>query len=60
MLRWVERKDDQASRWATALKARRHANIAIVAMANKIARVAYAVMTTGRPYDPAIGVLAKA
>jgi transposase len=60
VLRWVERKDDQASRWATALKARRHANIAIVAMANKIARVAYAVMTTGRPYDPAIGVLAKA
>ena len=28
-------------------------------MANKIARVAYAVMTTGKPYDPAIGAIAN-
>ena len=59
VLRWVERKEDPTSRWATALKARRHTNVACVAMANKIARVAYAVMTTGKPYDPAIGALAK-
>ena len=57
VLRFVERKEDPTSRWATALKARRHANVAIVAMANKIARVAYAVMTTGKPYDPAAGAL---
>ena len=43
VLRWVERKDDPASRWATALKTRRHINVAVVALANKIARVAYAV-----------------
>jgi transposase len=59
VLRWVERKDDRTSRWATALKARRHTNIACVALANKIARVAYAVLTTGKPYDPASGALAK-
>ena len=59
VLRWVERKADPTSRWATALKARRHTNVACVAMANKIARVAYAVMTTGKPYDPAVGALAK-
>jgi transposase len=59
VLRWVERKEDSTSRWATALKARRHTNVACVAMANKIARVAYAVMTTGKPYDPTIGALAK-
>ena len=57
LLRWVERKEDRTSRWATALKARRHTNVAVVAMANKIARVAYAVMTTGKPYDPAAGAL---
>jgi transposase len=59
VLRWVERKEDHTSRWATALKARRHTNIACVAMANKITRVAYAVLTTGKPYDPASGALAK-
>jgi len=60
VLRCVERKEDRTSRWATALKARRHTNIAVVAMANKIARIAYAVMTTGKPYDPTIDTLAKA
>jgi transposase len=60
VLQWVERKEDPTSRWAVALKARRHTNIAVVAMANKIARIAYAVMTTGTPYDPAMGALAKA
>jgi transposase len=59
VLRWVERKEDSTSRWATALKARRHTNVACVAMANKIARVAYAVLTTGKPYDPASGALAR-
>ena len=59
VMRWVERPEDATSRWATALKARRHINVAVVALANKIARVAYAVMTTGKPYDPTIGALAK-
>jgi transposase len=59
VLRWVERKDDPTSRWATGLKARRHANVAAVALANKIARIAYAVLTTGQPYDPAKGALVQ-
>jgi transposase len=54
VMRWVERKEDPTSRWATALKARRHTNVAVVALANKIARIAYAVMSTGKPYDPAV------
>jgi transposase len=57
VLRWVERKDDATSRWATALKARRHPNVAVVALANKIARIAYAVLATGQPYDPTKGAL---
>ena len=57
-MRTLERKEDRTSRWAKALQARRHTNVAVVAMANKMARVAYAVMTTGKPYDPAIGTVA--
>ena len=59
VLRWVERKDDPTSRWALALKGRRHTNVAAVALANKIARIAYAVLTTGQPYDPAMGAWVK-
>jgi len=59
VLRWVERKDDPTSRWAAGLKARRHANVAAVALANKIARIAYTVLTTGQPYNPAKGAFVK-
>ncbi len=51
VLRFAERKDDPLSRWAVALKARRHSNVATVALANKLARIAYAILTTGQPYD---------
>jgi len=59
MMRWVENKEDALSHWARHLKQRRHANVASVAMANKLARIAWAVMTTGKPFDPARGALAK-
>jgi len=52
VLRHVEKKDDEVSRWARALKARRHGNVAAVALANKMARIAYAVLSTGQPYNP--------
>ena len=51
VLRFAERKDDPLSRWTVALKARRHANVATVALSNKLARIAYAILTTGQPYD---------
>ena len=50
ILRWVDRKTDRTSRWATALKVRRHKNIAIVAMANKMVRVAFALLKHGGTY----------
>lgn len=52
VLRYSDRKEDRHSRWATALKARRPSNVVVVALANKMARIAYAVLTTGRLYDP--------
>ena len=48
---WFERKTDGLSRWVTALLARRHPNVAVVALANKLARIARAVLTSGQPYD---------
>lgn len=60
VMRWVERKTDALSRWATALRVRRHTNIAVVALANKLARIAYAVLTSGQPYDPARGAVSQA
>ncbi len=46
----VDRKNDRISRWATALKGRRHTNIATVAMANKMVRVAFALLKNGDTY----------
>jgi len=40
--------------WITGLLARRHFNVATVALANKTARIAWAVMTTGQSYRAAI------
>ena len=50
ILRAVERRTDRLGRWATALKQRRHMNIAVVAMANKIVRMAFALLKHGESY----------
>ena len=54
--RWVECKYDTTSRWAVGLKGRRHTNVAVVVLANKIAGIAYTVMTTSKPYDPTLAL----
>jgi transposase len=59
MMRWIEKKEDALSHWAKNLKQRRHPNVAIVAMANKLARIAWAVMTTGKAFDASRGALAQ-
>ena len=51
-MRTAKDKDDRLSRWITNLQARRHANVAACAMANKMARMAWAMMTKGIDYDP--------
>jgi len=50
ILRGVDRKPDRTSRWATALKQRRHQNVAVVAMANKMVRIAFALLKKGETY----------
>ena len=46
----AKRKSDTRSRWINALVARRGANIAAVALANKNARILWALMARGEEY----------
>jgi transposase len=49
-LRWVDAKQDDRSRWLKALIARRGKNRAAVALANKNARVAWALLAHHQEY----------
>jgi len=48
----AKNKDDRLSRWIVNLQIRRHNNVVVVAMANKMARMAWAMMTKDVDYDP--------
>jgi len=52
-LRWVDRKPDRRSPWVRSLMARRGWNRAAVALANKNARVAWALLSTEQVYRTA-------
>lgn len=52
--RVASRKSDPRSRWIDRLSKRRHANIAAVALANKNARIAWALMTRQTDYVAAV------
>lgn len=47
----VKREEHQFGGWLNRLEARSPRNVAIVAMANKIARMAWAVLTSGQSYQ---------
>ena len=48
----AKRRDDALSRWVTDLADRTHTNVAAVALANKTARMAWAMLRYGTDYDP--------
>jgi transposase len=50
LLLHMDKRDDCFSRWAQQLVIRRGKNKATVAVANKLARIAWAVMASGEPY----------
>ena len=54
VLRHAARKTDVRSRWLQGLMARRHRNVAAVALANKNARIAWALLARGQSYRPAV------
>jgi transposase len=51
-LRTAPGKTDRLSRWALALAERSHPNVATAALANKMARVAWAMLRHGTNYEP--------
>jgi transposase len=53
VMRQLTRRADATSRWVTALRARRGFNKAVVALAAKQARILWALLVTGRAYQPA-------
>jgi transposase len=52
VLNHAPRKSDRLSRWATELMRRRGRNIAAVALANKMARIAWVILARGQRYQP--------
>lgn len=57
MIAQAHRHHDRLSLWVMALIARRHANVAAVALANKTMRMAWALLSRESDYDPDYGVV---
>jgi transposase len=51
VIRTATHKDDRLSQWVTSLAARRHPNVAAAALANKTARIAWAMLRHGTDYQ---------
>jgi transposase len=52
VLRTSKHKQDRLSQWINRIALTRHQNVAVVAMANKTARIAWAMMKHGTDYQP--------
>ena len=52
VIRTAKLKDDRLSQWVTSLAERRHPNVAAVALANKTARIAWAMLRNRTDYEP--------
>ena len=52
VIRTAKDKDDRLSQWVMNLVARSHPNVAAVALANKTARMAWAMIRNGTDYQP--------
>ena len=54
VVRWCEGKDDALSLWLQNLLKTKHKNKVVVALANKIARIAWAVLNKKEEYNPSV------
>ena len=52
VLPYLIERETPLGRWARGLLARAHKNIVVVALANKLARIAWAVLARGGTYEP--------
>jgi transposase len=53
VMRFVPRRDDQHSRWIKAVMQRRHVSVAAIALANKTARIAWAILASNDSFKMA-------
>jgi transposase len=60
VLRGGDKRSDRLGPWLRELKARRPSNVTAVALANKLARIAWAVLVHGEDYRPSLSVLEAA
>jgi transposase len=51
VIRWADRRDDALARWVRQLEARRGRNKTVVALANKMARIAWVIVAKGERFD---------
>ena len=58
VLPYLIERETPLGRWARGLMARAHKNIVVVALANKLARIAWAVLARGCTYEPGGAVAA--
>ena len=58
MIRYTKIHDTQHRPWLTALLARRPTKVAAIALANKIARMAWAMMAKGEHYREPVALAA--
>ena len=52
VIRHAKNRDDALSQWINELTGRKHVNVVVVALANKTARVAWAIVSGDTNYDP--------
>ena len=52
VLRFLAKREDRQSRWLQRLMLRRHKNVVAIALANKIARISWAVLARPEAYQP--------
>lgn len=60
LVQMARTRPDRADTWLGSLVCRRHHNVAAVAMANKNARLAWALLSSGKSYEPEHGAAARA
>lgn len=54
VIRHAKNRDDALSQWLNELTARKHVNVVTVALANKTARIAWAIAHEDTAYDPTL------
>jgi transposase len=59
VLRHVDGKDDGLSHWLKGLVSRKHANVATVALANKTARIAWALVHNETDYNSNLAAISR-